>query len=46
MRTHPDIGLVIADLLRLAHFWLCNSAEYVTSNSAGVFAVFAFLHIF
>ncbi len=23
MRTHPDIGLVIADLLQLARFWLC-----------------------
>ncbi len=29
MRTHPDIGLVIADLLQLARFWLCsrNSAK-------------------
>ncbi len=24
MRTHPDIGLVIGDLLHLARFWLCN----------------------
>ena len=23
MRTHPDIGLVIADLLQHARFWLC-----------------------
>ena len=23
MRTHPDIGLVIADLLQLARFLLC-----------------------
>ncbi len=23
MRTHPDNGLVIADLLQLARFWLC-----------------------
>ncbi len=23
MRTHPDIGLVIGDLLRIARFWLC-----------------------
>ena len=23
MRTRPDIGLVIADLLQLARFWLC-----------------------
>ena len=26
MRTHPDIGLVIRDLLRLARFWLCNDS--------------------
>ncbi len=25
MQTHPDIGLVIADLLQRAHFGLCNS---------------------
>ena len=25
MRTHPDIGWFIADLLHLARFWLCNS---------------------
>ena len=24
MRTHPDIGLAIADLLQLARFWLCT----------------------
>ena len=24
MRTHSDIGLVIADLLQLARFWLCS----------------------
>ena len=24
MRTHPDIGLVIADLLQLSRFWLCS----------------------
>ena len=24
MRTHPHIGLVIADLLQLARFWLCT----------------------
>ena len=24
MRTHPDIGLVIGDLLQLARFWLCT----------------------
>ncbi len=23
MRTHPDIGLVIGDLLQFARFWLC-----------------------
>ena len=23
MRKHPDIGLVIADLLQLTRFWLC-----------------------
>ena len=23
MRTHPDIGLMITDLLQLARFWLC-----------------------
>ncbi len=23
MRTHPDVGLVIGDLLQLARFWLC-----------------------
>ena len=25
MRTRPDIGLVIGDLLQLARFWLCSS---------------------
>ena len=25
MRTPPDIGLVMADLLQLAHFWLCKT---------------------
>ncbi len=25
MRTHPDIGLVIADVLQLARFWLCRT---------------------
>ncbi len=25
MRTHPDIGLVIADLLQLVRFWLCRT---------------------
>ena len=24
MRTHPDIGLAIGDLLQLARFWLCK----------------------
>ena len=24
MRMHPDIGLVIGDLLQLARFWLCR----------------------
>ena len=24
MRTYPDIGLVIADLLQVACFWLCR----------------------
>ena len=28
MRTHPDIGLVIGDLLPLARFWLCNVLVY------------------
>ncbi len=23
MQTHPNIGLVVADLLHLARFWLC-----------------------
>ena len=27
MRTHPDIGLVVGDLLQLARFWLCMSRE-------------------
>ena len=26
MRTHPDIGFVIADLLQLARFWLCSES--------------------
>ncbi len=35
MRTHPDIGLVIADLLQLARFWLCrkNSLELIELSS-------------
>ena len=28
MRTHPDIGLVIADLLQLVRFWLCNGVSH------------------
>ena len=32
MRTHPDIGLVIADLLQLARFWLCTAcSQFLTS---------------
>ena len=27
MRTDLDIGVVIADLLQLAHFWLCITAQ-------------------
>ena len=27
MRTHPYIGLMTADLLQLARFWLCNSIK-------------------
>ncbi len=27
MRTHPHVGLVIADLLQLARFWLCTLNE-------------------
>ena len=26
MRTHPDIGLVIGNLLQLVRFWLCTNA--------------------
>ena len=29
MRTHPDIGLVMADLLQLARFWLCIRDERI-----------------
>ncbi len=27
MRTHPDTGLAIVDLLQLARFWLCMCEE-------------------
>ena len=33
MRTHPDIGLVIADLLQLARFWLCNKKSEIHKKS-------------
>ena len=29
MQTHPDIGFVIADLLQLAHFWLCRMFTHI-----------------
>ena len=29
MRMHPDIGLVIADLLQLARFWLCKHEMHI-----------------
>ncbi len=35
MRTHPDIGLVIGDLLQLARFWLCTriTVKYIDINA-------------
>ena len=32
MRTHPDIGLVIADLLQLARFWLCILPSQINNH--------------
>ena len=29
MRTHPDIGVAIADLLQLARFWLCTMLHII-----------------
>jgi hypothetical protein len=37
MRTHPDIGLVIADFLQLARFWLCTA--YVTFRKRNLVSV-------
>ena len=31
MRTHPDTGLMIADLLQLARFWLCRLMSFTTA---------------
>ena len=36
MRTHSDIGLVIADLLQLARFWLCTQHNTTQQNNKTV----------
>ena len=37
MRTHPDIGLVIADsLMQLARFWLCIGQLFLNSSGSQI----------
>ena len=40
MQTHPDIGLVIVDLLQLACFWLCMCEECFQFDSTKYHRVF------
>jgi hypothetical protein len=49
MRTHPDIGLMIAsciksaaDLLQLARFWLCMAVNLSINANLGRFPLRSF----
>ena len=41
MQTHPDISLVIGDLLQLARFWLCSDSMNIPPPTILTFRSFA-----
>jgi hypothetical protein len=41
MRTHPDVSLVIGDLLQLARFWLCGTNTAIRHGKERYFSEFS-----